>query len=70
MKSIEQLNQEITELTSMIEDKYPELHQFLTETPITIMKEPGQQVTVENLEKHLESLKTIFFRYKETQSLK
>lgn len=70
MKTKEQLTQEITELTGMIEEKYPELHQFLLETPTTITKESDNEVTAENLEKHLDSLKTIFFRYKETQSLK
>ncbi len=70
MKSTEQLSQEITELTAMIEEKYPELHQFFIETPIAIANDPGEPVTAESLNKHLESLKTIFFRYKETQSLK
>lgn len=70
MKSIEDLNKEIRELTDTIEEKHPELHQFLSETPGTIPGKPGEQVTVGHLEKHLETLQTVLKHYLETKALK
>lgn len=70
MKSIEELTKEITDITTNIETNYPELHQFLTETPITISHKPGEQVKQKDLEKHLETLRTILKRYEETKSIK
>lgn len=70
MKKIGILNQEILALTTTIEEKYPELYTFLTETPLSIPKVLGKKVTVEQLKKHLETLRTILSHYLETKALK
>ncbi len=70
MKGTDELTKEITDVTSKIQTDYPELYQFLMETPNTITTKPGAQVKYEDLEKHLQMLNKILMRYIETKSWK
>ncbi len=70
MKDNEELTKEIIYVTTKIQTDYPELYQFLMETPNTITTKPGTQVKFEDLEKHLQMLNKILMRYIETKSWK
>lgn len=70
MKSTEELTEEITQITTKIDAEHPELQKFLSETPITVPSKPGEQVKREDLEKYLQTLRTILQRYEESQALK
>lgn len=69
MKNIEELTQEITDLTTTIETQHPELYQFLIETPIAKSNKPDGEVKREDLEKYLQTLNIMLKRYEETRSL-
>ncbi|MBL7901596.1 MAG: hypothetical protein JNK73_06350 [Bacteroidia bacterium] len=57
MKKINQIMSEIIDLTTEIEVKYPELYQYLDETPITICKTPEKEICMADLEGYLNTLK-------------
>lgn len=59
MKDSDNLQREITELTSHIETNYPELYRFLEENPITIPASDQPDVGTKSLEDYLESLKQL-----------
>jgi hypothetical protein len=58
MKHLNKLMQEIIELTTIMETKYPELYRYLDETPLNIGKHPEKEITTEDLKSYLETLKT------------
>lgn len=57
MKKINQLMQEIIQLTTLIETDYPELYKYLDETPITICNTEEKTICSKDLEQYLETLK-------------
>lgn len=57
MKKINQLMQEIIQLTTLIETDYPELYKYLDETPITICNAEEKSICSKDLEQYLETLK-------------
>lgn len=57
MKKINQLMQEIIQLTTVIETDYPELYKYLDETPITICNTEEKTICSKDLEQYLETLK-------------
>ncbi|ASZ09595.1 hypothetical protein KTO58_28065 [Chitinophaga pendula] len=57
MKQLNQLMQEIIQLTTEIETKYPELYTYLDETPISICNTKEKTVCTDDLKKYLETLK-------------
>lgn len=58
MKTLSTLMQEIIQLTTEIETKYPELYRFLGETPITICDTKEKTICTDDLKEYLETLKS------------
>ena len=66
MKNLNALMQNIIELTTVIETKYPELYKYLDETPISIDKHPEREISTTDLQSYLQILKTLLEDYIET----
>lgn len=63
MKDAQDVIREISELTTMIRTKYPELYRFIDEDPITLPATNNPQMTKEIMENYLERLKFIMKQY-------
>ena len=70
MKNLSHLLTEITEITTTIETKYPELYRSLDENPITIPATNNPNIDSEVLEEYLESLKQLLSHYLKTHAKK
>lgn len=57
MKTIQTLLQELVLLTTQIETNYPELYQTLEETPLFLGKTSGKEMSTDELENYLQTLK-------------
>jgi len=57
MKKLQQLTKEVNELTTRIEQDYPELYQFLNENPVTIPNIESPVMNTEVFADYLDSLK-------------
>lgn len=63
MESINDLNKKITNITMLIQEKYPELSKFLNEFPITIPKEESPEINISILKDYFNSLDTLLKDY-------
>jgi hypothetical protein len=70
MKTLSNLMQEIIQLTTEIETKYPELYKFLGETPVDICDTPAKTICTEDLKDYLETLKSQLKHHIETHGKK
>jgi hypothetical protein len=70
MKNLQLLFKEITNLTSEIETKYPELYQFLDENPITIPSVEHPKLNKNSLELYLKDLNELLKHHLETHKVK
>ena len=68
MKNLQQIEDEINELTFKIETKYPELYRFLDENPVTIPSQNHPDINKKLMLDYLESLKQILKHHLETHS--
>jgi len=68
MRTKEELNQKILDITMKIQENYPELMTFLNEMPVTIPNEESPEIEVKSLEDYHESLVTLLNRYEETHA--
>ena len=59
MKRLQELTQEIFQLTLTIEQEYPELYRYLDENPITIPKLNHPTMDIKNFSDYLETLKAL-----------
>ena len=66
MKNLNALMQNIIELTTVIETKYPELYKYLDETPLSIGKHPEKEISTTDLQSYLQTLKTLLEDYIQT----
>jgi predicted Rossmann fold nucleotide-binding protein DprA/Smf involved in DNA uptake len=66
MKTLNQLMQDIIQLTTEIETKYPELYKYLNETPLTLYKNGSEKVHTTELQGYLETLKSLLQHHIET----
>ena len=66
MKNLRHTLAQITQLTSEIESKYPELYQFLEEDPITLPIEAHPEVNKKALQSYLESLQQLLKHHLQT----
>jgi hypothetical protein len=66
MKALHKIMQEVVDLTTLIETKYPELYKFLDETPISIGKQAEKDITVTDLKNYLQTLKSQLEEYIKT----
>lgn len=61
--------QEIIELTSKIETDYPELYNYLGETPLSISETTEKSVSTDDLKKYLDTLKSQLQHHIETHKV-
>ena len=59
MKRLKELTKEINDLTMKIEQDYPELYQYLDETPITIPSSEHPEMNTRMFADWLDSLKQL-----------
>lgn len=69
MKKLQQLMNEIIQITSNMETNYPELHQHLSETPMTL-EDCGKEICVSDLENYLETLKKQLLNHIQSHKVK
>lgn len=70
MKSAIELNAEIIKITSLIQEKYPELYEYLGEMPITIPNDKHPIVDNQNLNAYYESLVAMLNNYINSHNVK
>ena len=58
MKSIQQLMHDIIQLTTEMETNFPELYNYLDETPLTLGEIKEKEISTQDLAQYLETLKT------------
>lgn len=63
MKSAAELTREIIKITSFIQEKYPELYEYLGEMPITIPTGKNPIINSQSLDAYYESLVTMLNNY-------
>lgn len=68
MKTLQDIENEILELTTTIESNYPELYAQLGENPITIPSKKHPKMNISIMVDYLESLKQILKQYTKTHS--
>ena len=66
MKTEEQLNKEILDITLKINHQYPELSKYISEMPVTIPDKEDPEINRNNLADYLNSLETILKKYTNT----
>jgi hypothetical protein len=57
MKQLNNLMQDIIKLSAEIETNYPELYKYLDETPLPIMNPQGKEISPDELNDYLNTLK-------------
>jgi hypothetical protein len=67
MKSLSNLMQEIIQLTSEIETRYPELYNYLDETPLSFCETKEKTISTDDLKEYLETLKSQLHHHIETR---
>jgi hypothetical protein len=70
MKTLNQLMQDIIQLTTLIETRYPELYKYLNETPLTLSEAASSKVHTTELKQYLETLKSQLQHHIETHQSK
>ncbi len=70
MKTLNQLMQDIIQLTTEIETKYPELYKYLSETPLALSETATKKVHTTELKLYLETLKSQLQHHIETHNNK
>lgn len=69
MKSLNELMQEVIQITSKIETEYPELYTYLGETPLTACVNDEKTLCAEDLKKYLDTLKSQLNHHIETHKM-
>lgn len=67
MKTAEEYQKAIQELTRLMEEKYPELYQHLEENPITIASRGRGEVREDHFKEYYEALKEMIENHKKTR---
>jgi hypothetical protein len=63
MKTLEELNQNILEITMIIKEKYPELSKYLLEMHDTIPDEVHPEIKSKTLQNYYNSLENLLKKY-------
>jgi hypothetical protein len=63
MESETELNSKILKITMNIQEKYPELSEYLGELPVTIPNTDNPEINVENLRAYFNSLTSLLENY-------
>ena len=70
MKTLKELLIDITNITTNMETNYPELYQFLGESPETIPSTNHPEITIAIMQDYLESLKQLLKHHMATHNSK
>jgi hypothetical protein len=70
MKKEKQLDQQILNITMMIQTNFPELSKYIPEMPIKISYASGTEINIKNLEDYYNSLKEFVNKYAEEHNQK
>jgi len=70
MKDLQDILQEITQLTLKIETDYPELYRSLDENPLTLPVESHPEINKQVMQIYLKSMKEVLEHYIEEQKIK
>jgi hypothetical protein len=70
MKNLHQLMEEIIQISSEMESKYPELYKYLNETPLFLGESQGKEINTKDLENYLNTLKEQLKDYIQTHKTK
>ena len=63
METEEKLNTEILKITLLIQDKYPELAQFISEMPVTNPDKDNPKINIKILQEYYNSLESLLLTY-------
>lgn len=63
MQTEKELNADILKLTTLIQEKFPELSKFIVDMPIAIPDEAHPEINVKVLKGYCESLKELVKKY-------
>jgi len=63
MESEKELNLKILKITMNIQEKYPELSEYLGEMPVTIPDKKSPEINSRNLREYFDSLTSILENY-------
>lgn len=63
MESENELNAKILGITMIIQEKYPELSEYLGEMPVTIPDKKNPEINSKNLREYFDSLTSILENY-------
>ena len=63
MKTKNELNTDILNITMKIKDKFPELSKYLAEMPITIPTDKNPKINIETLSSYYNSLDSMLSKY-------
>jgi hypothetical protein len=69
MENEDELNEKIAKITTVINDKYPELLKFLNEMKVDIPDKNHKKTSLENLIKYHNSINSLLNKYIENQKL-
>jgi hypothetical protein len=70
MKQIREINDEINKITLKIEQQYPELYQFLGETPVSFSLDEENKIDKKHLSEYLDSLTQLLNHYVKSHQIK
>jgi predicted nucleic acid-binding Zn-ribbon protein len=63
MKTIQQLNDDIQQITTKIANEYPELTKFITEIPSKNEENMNETITIQDLKNYYSSLESLLKNY-------
>jgi hypothetical protein len=63
MKSENEINSDILEITMTIHNKYPELSKYITEMPVTIPDKDDPKINIRILHDYYNSLQALLKKY-------
>jgi hypothetical protein len=63
MKTAEEWNKKILEITLAIQNQFPELSKYIAEMPVTMPDEKHPEITLKNLSTYYESLENLLNKY-------
>jgi hypothetical protein len=68
MKTENELNTDILNITMKIQQTHPELSKFIGEMPVKITDEQSKEVNLKNLQEYYKSLVTLLEKYDKTHT--
>jgi len=70
MKTEKQLDQQILNITMMIQTNFPELSKYIPEIPVKTSYATGAKINIKNLQDYYNSLKELVNKYAEEHNQK